>query len=62
MLCAEGGILVQRIQGDFNTVVGFPASAFYRWLTELVQSKHPEPVYTRVADPRPADDEISFDL
>jgi len=35
----RGAVLVQRIEGDYNTVVGFPASAFYRYMSEMLESK-----------------------
>ncbi|KZT51991.1 Maf/Ham1 [Calocera cornea HHB12733] len=31
-----GGLLVSKIEGDYNNVVGFPATSFFRWLEELV--------------------------
>jgi septum formation protein len=34
-----GGILVRKIEGDFNNVVGFPAAAFFRCLETLVEEE-----------------------
>lgn len=30
-----GGLLVKSIEGDYNNVVGFPTSAFWKWMSEL---------------------------
>ncbi|KAJ9120052.1 hypothetical protein QFC22_002949 [Naganishia vaughanmartiniae] len=32
-----GGFLVKSIQGDYNNVVGFPSSPFWRWMGELYE-------------------------
>ncbi|KZP00484.1 Maf-like protein [Calocera viscosa TUFC12733] len=31
-----GGLLVARIEGDYNNVVGFPATSFFHWLEALI--------------------------
>lgn len=33
----NGGLLVSKVDGDFNNVVGFPASSFFRYLELLVE-------------------------
>nr|XP_019049948.1 septum formation protein Maf [Kwoniella bestiolae CBS 10118]OCF28878.1 septum formation protein Maf [Kwoniella bestiolae CBS 10118] len=30
-----GGVLIEKIDGDYNNCVGFPSSAFFRWISEL---------------------------
>nr|XP_019012400.1 septum formation protein Maf [Kwoniella pini CBS 10737]OCF51181.1 septum formation protein Maf [Kwoniella pini CBS 10737] len=30
-----GGILIEKIVGDYNNCVGFPSSAFWKWISEL---------------------------
>jgi len=35
----RGGLLVSRIEGDYNNVVGFPATSFFRWLEELINDE-----------------------
>ncbi|WWC98889.1 septum formation protein Maf [Kwoniella sp. B9012] len=30
-----GGVLIEKIDGDYNNCVGFPSSAFWRWISEL---------------------------
>ncbi|GAA6018245.1 hypothetical protein JCM8202_000237 [Rhodotorula sphaerocarpa] len=32
-----GGLLVERIEGDYNNIVGFPGQAFFRWLGEMAE-------------------------
>ncbi|KAI0064921.1 Maf/Ham1 [Artomyces pyxidatus] len=32
-----GGLLVRKIEGDYNNVVGFPAASFFRFLDMLVE-------------------------
>lgn len=34
-----GGLLVAKIDGDFNNVVGFPAAAFFKFLGKLVDEE-----------------------
>ncbi|BGP25867.1 hypothetical protein JCM10295v2_004807 [Rhodotorula toruloides] len=33
----QGGLLVKRIEGDYNNVVGFPGQAFIEWLSQLTE-------------------------
>nr|XP_018264365.1 septum formation protein Maf [Kwoniella dejecticola CBS 10117]OBR86523.1 septum formation protein Maf [Kwoniella dejecticola CBS 10117] len=30
-----GGVLIEKIDGDYNNCVGFPSAAFWRWISEL---------------------------
>jgi len=34
-----GGMLVRKIEGDFNNVVGFPATSFFKCLESLVEEE-----------------------
>lgn len=34
-----GGIMIRKIEGDFNNVVGFPAAAFFKCLEVLVEEE-----------------------
>jgi len=34
-----GGLLVRKIEGDFNNVVGFPASSFFKFMETLVEEE-----------------------
>jgi len=34
-----GGILIRKIEGDFNNVVGFPAASFFKCLENLVEEE-----------------------
>ena len=31
-----GGLLIRKIEGDYNNVVGFPAASFFKFLEHLV--------------------------
>ncbi|KAJ8293894.1 N-acetylserotonin O-methyltransferase-like protein [Rhodotorula toruloides] len=33
----QGGLLVKRVEGDYNNVVGFPGQAFIEWLSQLTE-------------------------
>lgn len=35
----QGGLLIRKIEGDFNNVVGFPASSFFKFLENLVEEE-----------------------
>ncbi|CAD6582013.1 MAG: hypothetical protein TREMPRED_003155 [Tremellales sp. Tagirdzhanova-0007] len=30
-----GGLLVERVEGSYDNAIGFPSSAFWRWMSEL---------------------------
>jgi septum formation protein len=32
-----GALLVEKVEGDYNNVVGFPAAPFFKWLEELFE-------------------------
>ncbi|GAA5991115.1 hypothetical protein JCM10908_006543 [Rhodotorula pacifica] len=32
-----GGLLVERIEGDYNNIVGFPGQAFFKWLGGMAE-------------------------
>lgn len=32
-----GGLLIRKVDGDFQNVVGFPAASFFRFLDLLVE-------------------------
>lgn len=34
-----GGMLVSKIDGDYNNVVGFPAASFFKWLGVLLEEE-----------------------
>ncbi|KAL7412965.1 inosine triphosphate pyrophosphatase-like protein [Mrakia frigida] len=34
-----GGLLIEKIEGEHNNVVGFPASGFFRWLEDLLEEE-----------------------
>ncbi|EJU04996.1 Maf/Ham1 [Dacryopinax primogenitus] len=33
----RGGLLISRVEGDYNNVVGFPVTSFFHWLEELIE-------------------------
>ena len=33
-----GGLLIERIEGSYDNCVGFPSSAFWRWMSDLEDS------------------------
>lgn len=34
-----GGMLVSKIEGDYNNVVGFPATSFFKFLDLLIEEE-----------------------
>lgn len=34
-----GGLLVSKIEGDYNNVVGFPATSFFKFLDLLIEEE-----------------------
>lgn len=32
-----GGLLIRKVEGDYNNVVGFPAASFYKLLEALIE-------------------------
>ena len=34
-----GSLLVRKVDGDWNNVVGFPAASFFQWLDLLVEEE-----------------------
>lgn len=32
-----GGILIEKIEGNYDNCVGFPSAPFWRWLSELAE-------------------------
>ncbi|KAI4519105.1 Maf/Ham1, partial [Schizophyllum commune Loenen D] len=38
----NGGLLISKVEGDYNNVVGFPASSFFRYLEILVEENEEE--------------------
>ena len=34
-----GGLLISKVDGDYNNVVGFPAASFFKWLGVLLEEK-----------------------
>lgn len=34
-----GGMLIAKVDGDYNNVVGFPAASFFRFLNLLVEEE-----------------------
>lgn len=32
-----GGMLIEGIEGDYDNVVGFPSSLFWRWMGQLAE-------------------------
>jgi septum formation protein len=37
MLQGLGGLLIEKIEGNYDNCVGFPSSAFWRWLSTLAE-------------------------
>ncbi|KAH8919435.1 Maf-domain-containing protein, partial [Atractiella rhizophila] len=35
----KGGILIDRIEGDYWNVVGFPGGRFWSWLAQLIEEE-----------------------
>lgn len=34
-----GGMLIRKVDGDYNNVVGFPAASFFKFLDVLVEDE-----------------------
>jgi len=34
-----GGILIRKIEGDYQNVIGFPAASFFKFLEMLVEEE-----------------------
>jgi len=32
-----GGLLIEKIEGNYDNCVGFPSAPFWRWLSELAE-------------------------
>jgi septum formation protein len=32
-----GGVLIEKIEGNYDNCVGFPSAPFWRWLSELAE-------------------------